>query len=143
MKFSITRSAAVASLVLCFATIISAPAYAQTAPQGSGVTRAQVKMDRDAFLSMARWDELGGNWVLRDDMPMPAGVASRTEVKAMRDKFLSMNTWNENASQYVPVTGAPRDMSKLTRAQVEAETTRFLKTHRFDESSSQWVAKGR
>ena len=143
MNISITRSVAVASLVLGFAAIVSAPSYAQTAPQGSGVTRAQVKMDRDTFLSMARWDELGGNWVLRDDMPMPAGVASRDEVKAMRDKFLSMNTWNENASQYVPVNGAPRDMSKLTRAQVNAETTRFLKTHRFDESTSQWVARGR
>ena len=143
MNISITRSVAVASLVLGFAAIVSAPSYAQTAAQGSGVTRAQVKMDRDTFLSMARWDELGGNWVLRDDMPMPAGVASRAEVAAMRDKFLSMNTWNENASQYVPVNGAPRDMSKLTRAQVKAETTRFLKTHRFDESTSQWVAKNR
>ena len=143
MNFSFTRSLAAASLALAFASVVAVPAYAQTAAPSAGATRAQVKMDRDAFLAMARWDEVGSRWVLRDDVPMPAGVASRTEVKAMRDKFLSMNTWNENASQYVPVTGAPRDMSKLTRAQVKAETTRFLKMHRFDESSSEWVARGR
>ena len=143
MSIRINRYAVVASLVLGFAALATGPSYAQTAAQGSGATRAQVKMDRDTFLAMARWDEVGSRWVLRDDMPMPAGVASRAEVAAMRDKFLSMNTWNETASQYVPVTGAPRDMSKLTRAQVKAETTRFLKTHRFDESNSEWVAKGR
>ena len=143
MNSRINRSAIVASLVLGFAAMAAGPSYAQTSAQGSGATRAQVKMDRDTFLAMARWDEVGSRWVLRDDMPMPAGVASRAEVAAMRDKFLSMNTWNETASQYVPVTGAPRDMSKLTRAQVKAETTRFLKMHRFDESSSEWVARGR
>ena len=143
MNIRINRYAIVASLVLGFAALAAGPSYAQTAAQGSGATRAQVKMDRDTFLAMARWDEVGSRWVLRDDIPMPAGVASRAEVAAMRDKFLSMNTWNETASQYVPVTGAPRDMSKLTRAQVKAETTRFLKPHRFDESNSEWVAKGR
>ena len=142
MKFSIARSLAAASLVLGFATLVAGPSYAQTAAQGSTATRAQVKMDRDTFLSMARWDESVGNCVLKDNMPMPAGVASRTEIKAMRDKFLSMNKWNENTSQYVPVTGAPRDMSKLTREQVKAETVRFLKMYRFNESNSEWVTKG-
>ena len=88
MSIRINRYAVVASLVLGFAALATGPSYAQTAAQGSGATRAQVKMDRDTFLAMARWDEVGSRWVLRDDMPMPAGVASRAEVAAMRDKFL-------------------------------------------------------
>lgn len=143
MTFSITRSIAAASLVLGFATVATLPAFAQTTAQSSSPTRAQVKMDRDTFLAMARWDEATGNWVLKDDMPMPAGVPTRAEVKAMRDKFLSMNTWNESTSQYVPVTGTPRDMSKLTRAQVKAETVRFLKMYRFSENDLEWVLKNR
>jgi hypothetical protein len=139
MKFSITRSIAAASLVLGLSALVVGPVQAQS----SGNTRAQVKMDRDTFLSMARWDETAGNWVLKDNMPMPEGVLSRSEVKAMRDKFLSMNTWNESTSQWVPVQGAPRDMSKVNRAQLKAETIRFLKMHRFDESTSTWVAKSR
>jgi hypothetical protein len=143
MKFSIARSLAAASLALGLSALVVGPSYAQTQAQAGSTSRAQVKMDRDTFLSMARWDETAGNWVLKDNMPMPEGVLSRNEVKAMRDKFLSMNTWNENSSQWVPVQGAPRDMSKLSRVQVKAETARFLKMHRFDESTSSWVAKSR
>jgi hypothetical protein len=80
--------------------------------------------------------------VLKDDMAMPAGVASRADIKAMRDKFLSMNKWNESTSQWVPMT-APRGMSKLTRAEVTADAVAFLKTHRYDESTSQYVLKSR
>lgn len=139
MKFSIIRSLAAASLALGLSALVVGPVQAQ----GSSTTRAQAKMDRDTFLSMARWDETAGNWVLKDNMVMPEGVLSRNEVKAMRDKFLSMNTWDENGSKWVPVTGAPRDMSKLTRAQVKAETARFLKMHRFDESTSTWMSRAR
>jgi hypothetical protein len=139
MKFNINRSLVALSLALGLSALATGPVHAQT----SGSTRAQVKMERDAFLAMARWDETAGNWVLKDNMAMPAGVASREEIKAMRDKFLSMNTWNETNAQWVPVTGAPRDMSKLTREQVKAETTSFLKMHRFDESTSTWVSKTR
>ncbi|KPF57876.1 hypothetical protein D621_07375 [beta proteobacterium AAP51] len=128
-----------ASLLLGLSSVSLSPAHAQ----GSTLTRAQVKMDRDAFLAIARWDESLGNWVLKDNMPMPAGVASREEVKAMRDKFLSAHTWDENTAQWLPIQGTPRDMSKLTREQVKMETSRFLKTHRFDESSSTWVARAR
>lgn len=138
MKFSITHSLAAASLVLGMSALVAGPVQAQS----SNLTRAQVKMDRDTFLSMARYDEVVGSWVLKD-MAMPQGVPSRDEIKAMRDTFLSMNTWNNEESKWVPVAGAPRDMSKLTRAQVKAETTRFLKMHRFDESTSSWVSKNR
>lgn len=139
MKLIIARSIAAASLVLGLSALVSGPVFAQ----GSGVTRAQVKMDRDTFLSMARWDETAGQWVLKDDMPMPQGVASRSEIKAMRDMFLSMHTWSETDGNWVPVKGTPRDMSKLTREQVKTETARFLKMHRFDEPTSTWVSKNR
>jgi hypothetical protein len=139
MKLSITRTLAAASLALGLSALVVGPVQAQ----GSSTMRAQAKMDRDTFLSMARWDEITGNWVLKDNMAMPEGVLSRDEIKAMRDKFLSMNTWNESTAQWVPVQGALRDMSTLTRVQVKAETARFLKMHRFDESTSTWVAKSR
>jgi hypothetical protein len=135
----LTRSIATACLALGLAALSAPHALAQS----SGTTRAQVKMDRDTFLAMARWDESAGSWVLRDDMPMPAGVPSRNEVKAMRDRFLSMHTWDDSNSQYVPVKGAPRDMSKLSREQVKMETTRFLKMYRFDENTSDWVLRNR
>ncbi len=109
--------------------------------QTAGQTRSEVKMDRDTFLSMHRFDEQSSQWVLKSDMVMPAGVLPRAEVVAMRDKFLRMHTWNEASSQWIPVGGVPRDMSKLSRAQVKADTERFLKTHRFDEAASNWVAK--
>ncbi len=138
MKLSITRSIIAAGLVLGLSAITLAPAQAQ----GSTTTRAQVKMDRDAFFAMARWDSATENWVLKDNMPMPEGVPSRAEVKAMRDKFLSMHNWDDNSSQWIPVKGAPRDMSKMTREQVKAETVRFLKMYRFDEATSTFVSKG-
>ena len=138
MKLRITRTIVAAGLVLGFSAFTLAPAQAQ----GSTTTRAQVKMDRDTFLAMARWDAVSGTWVLKDNMPMPEGVLSKKEINAMRDKFLSMNKWDEVKSQWVPVNGAPRDMSKMTREQVKAETARFLKTHRFDEIASDWVIKG-
>jgi hypothetical protein len=141
MTSKMTHSFAAAAFVLALGgVLVAAPMHAQA--QGTTATRAQVKMDRDAFLSMARWDESIGNWVLKDDMAMPAGVASRAEIKAMRDKFLSMNKWNESTSQWVPMTAA-RDMNKLTRAEVSAETVAFLKSHRYDESTSQYVMKAR
>jgi hypothetical protein len=136
----LSRSLAAAGLVLGMSVIAVAPAHAQVA---GAATRAQVKMDRDTFLSMARYDHVSGKWVLRDDMAMPEGVPSRDEIKAMRDKFLSMNRWDHTNSQWVPVQGAPRDMSKLPREQVKAETERFLKMHRFDAQTMSWTASTR
>jgi hypothetical protein len=140
MKFRIAHSLVAASLMLGgISALVASPVYAQT----TGATRAEVKMDRDAFLAMFRWDEINGQWVMKDGMPMPAGVASREEIKAMRDKFLSMNTWDELNGKYVPVKGAPRDMSKLTREEVKKETEQYLKMYRFVEASSTWVLRSR
>jgi hypothetical protein len=139
MKLVITHSLVAAGLALGLSALVADPVQAQS----SSLTRAQVKMDRDTFLAMMRWDESAGSWVLKDDMAMPEGVASRNEIKAMRDQFLSMHTWDDGNSQWVPVKGAPRDMSKLTREQVKAETVAFLKMYRFDEGGSKWVLKNR
>lgn len=138
MNFRIAHSLVAASLALGgLSVLVAGPVHAQS----SGTTRTQVKMDRDTFLTMVRYDQASGNWVLKDEFVMPDGMPSRDEVKAMRDKFLSMNTWDPINTTWVPVKGAPRDMSKLTRAQVKTETERFLKMHRFDERSATWMSK--
>ncbi len=125
------------STALLGSLLAAAPAHAQS------VSREQVTMDRDMFLSIFRWDELSSQWVMKDGMVMPKGVKSRAEVMAMTDDFLKMNRWDELNSEWVSTGGKPRDMSKLTRDQVQMETVRFLMTHRFDEASSQWISKMR
>ena len=138
MKFRIAHSFVAASLALGgLSALVASPVHAQ----GPTATRATVKMDRDTFLSMVRYDHATGYWVLKDDAAMPEGMASRDEIKAMRDKFLSMHTWDPINTTWVPVKGAPRDMSKLTRAQVKTDTERFLKMHRFDERSATWMSR--
>lgn len=134
MKTSHTASLFAASLLLSFAGAVHA--------QGSGLGREMVKMDRDTFLSMFKWNEITSEWVLKSGMAPPQGVKSREEVIAMRDEFLSMNVWNDDTSQFDPIKGGkPRNMSSLTREQVQRETTMFFMTHRYDENSSKWVNK--
>jgi hypothetical protein len=126
-------------LPLLLATTLAAfavPGHAQ------GLTREQVKMDRDAFLALMRWDELTGMWVLKSGMEPPKGVMSRAEVIAMRDQFLRMNVYDDTVGTWVPLK-APREMSTLTREQVNMETLRFLMMHRYDEQRNEWVSKTR
>lgn len=118
----------------------SLPSQAQS--QGVGLTREQVKMERDAFLALMRWDELTGMWVLKSGMEPPKGVMSRAEVIAMRDQFLRMNVYDDSVGTWVPVK-APRDMSTLTREQVNMETLRFLMMYRYDEQRNEWISKAR
>lgn len=120
----------------------------------SGLTQAQsVKpplesarmaafMDRDVFLSMHRWDEMTGLWVVKSNIELPKGIMPRAEVMAMVDKFLVMNTWDDAREQWVS-GDIPREMSKLTREQVRVETIRFLMTHEWNDSTSTWVSKMR
>lgn len=117
-------------------------AFSVAPAQAQGLTREQVKMDRDAFLSMMRWDELTGMWVLKSGIEPPKGVMSRAEVIEMRDQFLRMNVYDDSVGTWVPIK-APRDMSTLTREQVNMETLRFLMTHRYDERRNEWVSKSR
>ena len=124
--------------------LLLATTLATIAPSGQaqGLTREQVKMDRDAFLALMRWDELTGMWVLKSGMEPPRGVLSRAEVIAMRDQFLRMNVYDDSVGSWVPVK-APRDMSTLSREQVNMETQRFLMMYRYDEQRAEWVARGR
>ncbi len=117
-------------------TTFAAPGQAQS------LTREQVKMERDAFLALMRWDELTGMWVLKSGMEPPKGVMSRAEVIAMRDQFLRMNVYDDTVGTWVPVK-APRDMSTLTREQVNMETLRFLMMYRYDEQRNEWISKMR
>jgi hypothetical protein len=106
------------------------------------LTREQVKMDRDSFLALMRWDELTGMWVLKSGMEPPKGVMSRAEVLAMRDQFLRMNVYDDSVGTWVPLK-APREMSTLTREQVNMETQRFLMMYRYDESRNEWISRMR
>jgi hypothetical protein len=117
-------------------TVLAVPGHAQN------LTREQVKMDRDTFLALMRWDELTGMWVLKSGMEPPKGVMSRAEVIAMRDQFLRMHVYDDTVGSWVHVK-APRDMSTLTREQVNMETLRFLMMYRYDEQRSEWIARGR
>ena len=110
--------------------------------QAQSLTREQVKMERDTFLALMRWDELTGMWVLKSGMEPPKGVMSRAEVLAMRDQFLRMNVYDDTVGSWVPIK-APRDMSTLTREQVNMETLRFLMMYRYDEQRNEWVSKTR
>ena len=126
-------------LTLALAATLSAFAVPS---QAQGLTREQVKMERDAFLALMRWDELTGMWVLKSGMEPPKGVMSRAEVIAMRDQFLRMNVYDDTVGSWVPIK-APRDMSTLTREQVNMETLRFLMMYRYDEQRNEWVSKMR
>jgi hypothetical protein len=137
MKPFSTFSLVIAGALLTLSTL----GHAQGA--GSSLTREQVKMERDAFLKIMRWDELTGVWVLKSGMEPPAGIMSRSDVIAMRDKFLMMNIYDDTVGTWVPVKSGPREMSKLTREQVNMETLRFLMMYRYDESNNEWVSKMR
>lgn len=125
------------AVALGAALVTAAPA----AP-AQGLTREQVKMDRDTFLALMRWDELTGMWVLKSGMEPPRGVMSRAEVIAMRDEFLRMNVYDDTVGTWVPAK-APRNMSSLTREQVNMETLRFLMMYRYDEQRNEWLPKSR
>ncbi|WP_457423864.1 hypothetical protein [Roseateles sp. P5_E7] len=126
-------------LPLVLATALSAIALPSTA---QGLTREQVKMDRDTFLALMRWDELTSMWVLKSGMEPPKGVMSRAEVLAMRDQFLRMNVYDDTVGSWVPLKAA-REMSTLTREQVNMETQRFLMMYRYDESRNEWISRAR
>lgn len=134
-----TRHSASHLLPLVLAAALTAIALPT---QAQGLTREQVRMDRDAFLALMRWDELTGMWVLKSNMEPPKGVMSRAEVLAMRDQFLRMNVYDDTIGSWVPVK-APRDMSTLTREQINMETQRFLMMYRYDESRNEWISRMR
>jgi hypothetical protein len=131
MKTTLALTVLLASML----TTIATPVHA-----AGQLTREQVEMDRDTFLSLMRWDEGTGQWVLKSGMAPPKGVLSRSEVINMRDEWLRTHRYDEPSGSWVTI-GAPRDMSSLTREQVNMETLRFLMMYRFDEGRSEWVSK--
>jgi hypothetical protein len=136
MKKSHTVSLLLASLLLSAAGIASGAAHAQAGTP----SREMVKMDRETFLSMFRWDDLMSDWVLKSGMAPPKGVKSREEIISMRDEYLSMNVWNEQTSDFEPVKGGkPRAMSTLNREQVMREGVMFNMMFTYDSVNSKWV----
>lgn len=138
MKHSRIVALALSTLLLS----VSGLTQAQNLKPPVESSRMAAFMDRDVFLSMHRWDEMTGMWVVKSNIELPKGVMPRSEVMAMADKFLVMNTWDAQREQWV-ANGTPRDMSKLTREEVRVETIRFLMTHQWDESSTSWISKMR
>lgn len=138
MKHSKTVAVVLSALLLSVSGLTQAQ---NLKPQGESA-RTAAFMDRDVFLSMHRWDEMTGMWVVKSNMELPKGIMPRAEVMAMVDKFLVMNTWDDAHEQWVS-GGTPRDMTKLTREEVRIETIRFLMTHQWDESASTWISKMR
>lgn len=138
MKHSRIVALALSTLLLS----VSGLTQAQNLKPPVESSRMAAFMDRDVFLSMHRWDEMTGMWVVKSDIELPKGIMPRSEVMAMVDKFLVTNTWDAQREQWV-TGGTPRDMSKLTREEVRVETIRFLMTHQWDESSTSWISKMR
>ena len=132
MKTTLALTVLLASML----TAVATPVHAA----GGQLTREQVQMDRDTFLSLMRWDEGMGQWVLKSGMEPPKGVLSRSEVINMRDQWLTMHRYDEPSGTWVS-TGKPRDMSSLSREQVNMETQRFLMMYRFDEGRGEWVSR--
>jgi hypothetical protein len=138
MKKSHTVSLLLASLLLSISGLAVGAAHTQ--PSGPAPSAEMVKMDRDTFLSMFRWDDLMSNWVLKNGMSPPKGVKTRSEIISMRDEYLSMHVWNEVTSDFEPVQGGkPRIMSTLDREQVMREGVMFNMMFRFDSVNSKWV----
>lgn len=133
------RSKAVALAISLSMALTTGIVHAQKTD--GGLTRDQVKMERDEFLRTHKWDNTLDVWTLKSGVEPPTGVKTRAEVRGERDTFLSMNRWNNTLDIFEPVKGAPRDMAKVPRAQVRAETQQFLRTHEWDNQLSKFVDK--
>ena len=118
---------------------LSPAAHAQTAtPPEAAASRMEIRMERDEFLKMHKYDNNSGEWM--PNTPAPRDL-SRAEVKAARDQYLSTNRWNESNDAFTPMLGAPREMSTLTREEVKMERMQFARTHTWDNVKSMWVMK--
>lgn len=129
-------------LGLVFATsagIVNAQAAGDQA--GAVLTRAQVKMERDAFLKTHRWDAATEDWVLKSGTEPSTGTKSRAQVKADRDEFLRNHRWDAATDSWVSLEGKPRDLSTRSRAEVRSETQDFLRKYRWDAGTDAWVEK--
>jgi hypothetical protein len=110
-----------------------------TDKQAAPMTRQQVKMERDEFLKLHRYDAANEEWILRPNIDPPAGMKTRAQVRAERDEFLKAHKFDSATESWLPLKGEPK--STLTRAEVRAETAQFMKTHEWDELEERWVDK--
>ena len=119
---------------------ISLQAQTMTDKQAAApMTRQQVKMERDEFLKLHRYDAANEEWILRPNIDPPAGMKTRAQVRAEKDEFLKANKFDSVTETWLPLKGVPK--STLTRAEVRAETAQFMKTHEWDEMNERWVEK--
>ena len=108
----------------------------------SGMTRAEAKAQRDAFMKQYEYDDALDMWV-----PKPGTAAAqpvkatetRADAKKTRDAFLANNKYDDECACFKPVSGGMRDVSTLTKDERKAETKEFMRTHSFDEVTGQWV----
>jgi len=132
MKHSRTVALVLSTLLLS----VSGLTQAQSLKPPVESSRMAAFMDRDVFLSMHRWDEMTGMWVVKSSMELPKGIMPRAEVMAMAEKFIVTNTWNVNHGNWEPSSAR-----KLTAEEMRVEMNRFMMTHQFDESTGAWVSK--
>lgn len=98
MRFHIARSIIAVSLVLGSASaLVVSPALAQS----GSTTRAQVKMDRNKFLSMNTWDQTHSTWVPVSGAPRDMSKLTRAQLKAETVIFLKMYRFDESTSSWV------------------------------------------
>jgi hypothetical protein len=119
------------------------PSQAQQTPStstSSGLTRAQVKMEREDFIKSHRWDSANETWVLRPEFEPPSGMKTRAQVRQDREEFLSKNKWDATTEAWIPLA-KPRTLSQLTREQVRNESREFLRTHDWDAVAEAWVLR--
>jgi hypothetical protein len=114
-------------------------AQTMTDKQAAPMTRQQIKMERDEFLKLHRYDAANEEWILRPNIDPPAGMKTRAQVRAERDEFLKAHKFDSATESWLPLKGEPK--STLTRAEVRAETAQFMKTHEWDELNERWVDK--
>jgi hypothetical protein len=114
-------------------------AQTMTDKQAAPMTRQQIKMERDEFLKLHRYDAANEEWILRPNIDPPAGMKTRAQVRAERDEFLKAHKFDSATESWLPLKGEPK--STLTRAEVRAETAQFMKTHEWDELNERWVEK--
>jgi hypothetical protein len=128
---------------LALTLLLSTTVQAQSVPSSTapvGLTRAQVSMERDAYLGTHRWDETAGGWVLKSGTETPWQGMARRQVDAERDAFFSQHRWDESRGGWLPDVSAPAYRGMVTRTQARRDTAEFLAEHRWDEAAQQWTA---
>ena len=86
---------------------------ASLSSSAAGLTREQVNMDRETFLSMMRWDEPTGMWVLKSGFEPPAGIKTRAEVMQITDIFRAKIVDVQPKSLTIEITGNDSKVEKF------------------------------